>query len=140
MNIAHNIVKKQRSRGNDAHGSGQFGAKRGARSHNGLDIVAEYNEEIYSPIEGDLMREALPYPDDPSFRGILIKGVGNWEGYEIKMFYVIGLICGRVKPGSLVGRAQNLTEKYKGITNHVHIEVKHKGVYINPLDIYGQCF
>lgn len=140
MAFASEIVRMQRSRRTDKHGSGQFGAKRGARLHQGLDIEARPGEEVYSPIEGDVLREALPYQDDPSFRGLVIRGTGQWSGYEVKIFYVDGLFCGKTTPGAAIGRAQNLTFKYPGITNHVHVEVRHHGRALSPHEIYGMCF
>lgn len=140
MGFASEIVRMQRSRGNDGHGSGQFGAKRGARLHQGLDIEARPGEEIYSPIEGDVLREALPYADDQSFRGLVIRGSGQWSGYEVKIFYVDGFFCGRVAPGTEIGRAQDLTFKYPGIKNHVHLEVRYHGKVMSPDEVYGMCF
>lgn len=124
----------------DAHGSGQFGASRGARRHQGLDIVARAGEQVKSPIDGDVMREALPYPADPRYRGVVIRGTGKFAGYEVKMFYVEGLFCGQVKAGQVVGSAQNLGDKYPGITNHVHLEVRYKGAVVSPLEMYRMCF
>jgi hypothetical protein len=108
--------------------------------HQGLDIEAKPGEEVYSPIEGEVIREALPYADDPSFRGLLIRGAGAWAGYEVKLFYVEGLLCGKAIPGQSIGRAQDLTFKYPGITNHVHLEVTVDGKALSPTEIYGQCF
>jgi len=140
VTFASEVVVNQRSRRTDQHGSGQFGAKRGAKLHQGLDIEAQPGEEIRSPIEGDVLREALPYSDDSSFRGLVIRGTGEWSGYEVKMFYVEGLFCGRATPGAMVGRAQNLTFKYPGITNHIHLEVRLNGRVLPPHEIYGLCF
>ena len=140
MPFANEIVRNQRSRQFDKFGSGQFGAKRGKRSHSGLDIEVRPGEDVFSPIKGNVIREALPYKDDLSFRGLLIKGVDEWTGYEVKMFYVEGSICGGVSPGTRVGHAQDLGMKYPGIKNHVHLEVRHNGKVLSPHEIYGLCF
>lgn len=140
MNFASEVVRSQRSRRTDRYGSGQFGSRRGARLHQGLDIEAQPGEAVFSPIEGDVVREALPYADDPSLSGVVIQGSGNWIGYEVKLFYVEGLFCGKALPGARVGRAQDLTLKYPGITNHVHLEVRMGGKALSPMEIYGMCF
>ena len=131
---------RMRSRGTDNYGSGQHGASRGGRSHAGLDIVTRANEVIFSPIDGEVIREAFPYHDGTEYRGILIKGTGDYNGYEIKLFYVNGLLSGPVKAGGLIGHAQNLAVKYPGITNHVHLEIYRNGVPINPVEAFRMCF
>ena len=90
----------------DAWGSGQYGAGRGARTHHGLDVVAFPGEAVSSPIGGSVVREAHPYADDPTFRGVVIRGTRVWEGYEVKLFYVEGLFAGDTRAGQVIGRAQ----------------------------------
>jgi hypothetical protein len=130
------------SRGHDQFGSGQPGASRdgGHRHHKGLDIVTRPMQQIFSPIEGDVIREAFPYKDDHRMRGILIRGFGEHLGWEIKLFYVIGLFSGRVGAGSLIGHAQDLSRKYPGITNHVHLEVFRGGTQVDPREPFLRCF
>lgn len=140
MAFASEIVREQRSRGTDAFGQGHFGAARGGRLHQGLDIETAPGEEIMSPVDGEVIREALPYHDDPAFRGLVIRGVGAWAGYEVRIFYVDGLLSGRVEAGSVVGRAQDLKHRYPGITNHIHVEVRLGGMTLSPSEIYAMCF
>jgi hypothetical protein len=99
--------------------------------------LAAFGEAIYSPIDGDVIREAIPYPP---FSGVLIRGTGDYTGYEVKLFYVDGSMCGSVKAGGIVGSAQNLSRKYPGIPNHVHMEVRLNGSLIPPFDTYQMCF
>jgi len=117
-----------KSRATDKYGSGQFHAGRsmgGNRySHQGLDIAVQPKDRIFSPVEGNVVREAIPYPP---FSGVLIRGTGQYAGYEVKLFYVNGLACGAVSAGDYIGNAQDLTIKYPGITNHVHMEVRKNG-------------
>lgn len=124
----------------DRHGDGHFGASRGNRKHHGLDIKVNAGGRVYSPINGIITREAIPYKDDPRFRGLLIVGTGEWEGYIVKMFYVEGILSGEVQAGSLIGYAQDLSARYNGITNHVHIEITKDGAMINPTEIWEACF
>jgi len=128
------------SRRIDPWGSGQYGAGRGHRTHHGLDIVAKPGEAIRSPIDGDVVREAHPYANEPRFSGVVIRGSGDWDGYEVKLFYVHGLFSGAAKSGQILGHAQDLTRRYPGITNHVHLEVRQRGRELPPGDLFGICF
>ncbi len=142
QNIAAYIVDGQQSRIKDAWGSGQFGAQRdkGERTHKGLDIVAKVDDNVYAPFDGDIVREAVPYKDDNSYRGIVIKGSGDWIGYEMKIFYVEGLLSGGVTKGQTIGKAQNLNIRYPNITNHIHVEVRRNGQLIDPFEIWQMSF
>ena len=88
------------SRGLDSWGSGQFGAGRGGHIHRGLDIVTDPGQRVLSPIDGDVVREALPYRGDLRYRRVLIMGSGQWNGYEVKIFYVDGIRSGGVAAGT----------------------------------------
>ena len=142
MPIASSIVHGQRSRVHDKFGSGQFGVSRdhGSRTHQGLDIITTPRETIFSPIQGMIIREAFPYKQDPSLRGIIINGTGDWSDYEVKIFYAEGLFSGQVWPDQHIGFAQDLAPKYPGITNHVHVEVRCKDKIVSPQEIFAMCF
>ena len=132
-------ITRRGSRLSDRWGSGQFGAGRGSRQHQGLDLLADPGEAVFSPIAGTIRREALPYAGDARYRGIVITGDGEWNGYEVKLFYVEGLSCGSVRAGEVVGHAQDLSAKYPGITNHVHVEVRKDGRLLAPFEAFGAC-
>lgn len=140
--IASYIINNQKSRIKDSWGKGQFGESRdkGKRTHQGLDIVSTAGEKVFAPFEGNIVREAVPYKNDKSYRGVVLKGTGDWAGYEIKMFYVEGLFSGKATKGQRIGTAQNLTTKYPGITNHIHVEVKKGGSKIDPFEIWQMSF
>lgn len=140
MPTAHEIVRGQRTRRHDRWGHGHFGAPRGTRIHQGLDIAVTAGEQVLSPIDGVVVREAIPYANDPTYRGTVIRGTGEWEGYEVKLLYVVGLFCGTVRAGQTVGHAQDLTEKYDKITNHVHVEARFRGQIISPSELWQMCF
>jgi len=75
-------------RKSDKWGKGDFGAPRGTRKHNGIDIVTQLGTPILSPVEGKVIRVAYPYASDMSFTGLLIQGTGIHQGIEIKIFYL----------------------------------------------------
>lgn len=133
--ILINPVKNGKIRKPDKWGQGHFGASRGKRSHNGLDIEAKAKQEIVAPIDGKVIRKAYPYASDMRYTGLLIEGTGKYIDYTVKIFYIdpsAGVAGKTVQAGDKIGEAQDLTVKYTGITNHVHIEVKIKGKHEDP--------
>ena len=141
MRFGSIVYGSLKSRNTDRYGSGQFHAGRsmsGKRhSHQGLDIVATAGEQIRSPIDGVITREAIPYAP---FTGLVIKGTGAFAAYQVKLFYVQAYRCGSVRAGDVIGNAQDLSEQYPGITNHVHLEVRSFGTVLPPLEVYQMCF
>lgn len=119
-------------RGEDAWGSGAFGAPRGRRAHRGVDIVVAEGDVILAPFGGLLVREARPYDEDDRFSGLLLRGRGRWLGWEAKLFYLQPRRPGPVRRGQIIGRAQNIALKYPGITPHVHLELWREGAAVDP--------
>jgi len=139
---ASEIVKGQQSRVKDGFGSGQYGSSRdgGTRAHDGIDIIVTAGEDISSPIKGNIVRQAVPYGNDLSYKGIVIEGTDEWLGYQVKIFYAEGLFSGKTSPSQKIGTAQNIAAKYKGITNHIHVEVRVAGVLVDPFTIWQYSF
>ena len=132
------IVKNQAFRGLDGWGSGAFGASRGKRKHQGVDIIAKPNETVFAPITGKIIRPAPPYPNDLSYTGLLIEN----DKYAVKMFYAkLTVPTGTsVKQGEPIAKAQNIAAKYsrRPMINHVHFEVRDKktGALIDPTNMF----
>ena len=124
----------------DKWGSGQYGTGRHDHVHQGLDLQARPGDQILAPISGQVVRQANPYRDSKQYTGVVIKGTGEWKGYEVKIFYVNGLFCGQVNAGDRIGTAQDISLRYPGITNHVHLEIRYNHQLKNPLDYFGMCF
>ena len=124
-------------RGRDQWGDGAFHASRdgGSRLHEGIDLAVWPGTPVLAPFSCRVVREARPYADDPRFSGLLLD-LG--EGRELKLLYVrpessiIGL---QVAFGRLLGHAQDLREKYIGITPHVHVELWAMGRRVNPTEL-----
>lgn len=111
----------------DKWGEGHYGASRGNRKHNGIDIVTQPGKAVLSPIEGNVVRVSYPYASNLWYTGLLIKGSGPHKGIEAKIFYMKpqpGIVGKTVKPSQKIGTAQSLLPKYPGIINHIHIEIK----------------
>ena len=132
------ITDNFKFRGQDALGSGAFGAPRsnGKRKHAGVDVVTTTGQNILAPIAGTVTRFPIAYPDDTRWVGIEIKN----DKYHVKMFYMKATVKAGVfvKKGDVIGVAQNLNIKYPAITNHVHFEVvdAKTGKIINPTNLF----
>lgn len=140
-------------RGQDAAGSGKYGASRGGgtRSHLGIDLItpADRTITLYAPISGKITFGA-PYGKARLTtsgwnvdQGFTIYGQGGteYEGYVVQAFYNVL----NVKAGTIVNigdpvaytiydmySAYSKTEGKNGMTNHVHYQVKYKGKPIDP--------
>ena len=73
------------------------------------------------------------YQNAPYHSGFLLTGS---NGYEVKGFYVTldpSLVGSQVAAGDVLGPAQDLTPRYPGNSNHVHIEIRDaNGVLVDP--------
>lgn len=114
-------------------GCGSFGASRGTRTHNGLDIKTTVGQQILSPISGKVTRFPFPYGGDLSYTGIEIIN----SQYKVKIFYMKPSVAvnSEVTKGQVIGTAQNISAKYSStMTNHIHLEVYNAktGALLNP--------
>ena len=132
-------LRKLKRRKCDGWGCGHFGASRagGKRKHNGQDFLSKGGEKVFAPISGRV-RVLYPYSDDPRFQGVEIT-----EGQmSVKIFYFEPSVKTGdiVTAGDDIGRAQNLGIKYKGIPNHIHVEIRRGGVLRDPSPYFEQDF
>jgi murein DD-endopeptidase MepM/ murein hydrolase activator NlpD len=114
-------------RGSDKWGEGRYGASRGSRIHEGADYICEPGQPVRAPIEGEIVREAKPYPES-GYSGLLIQG----KYMAIKMFYLEpfrDMIGKHVAQGDIIGVAQDISKRYdKEMTPHIHLQIEH----LNP--------
>ena len=130
------VMLKQEYRGCDVFGCGHFGASRGTRKHIGLDLKATKGDCVYSPIKGKVTKLGYAYSDDLSFRYVEIKG----DSYLVRVFYIHPSVrLGEdVTEKTLIGVAQTLGERYKGITDHVHVEVRRGVKLLDPEQFFKE--
>jgi len=103
---------------NDKEGSGEYGASRGNRLHNGVDYLCDENQIVVAPFDLIVEREAIPKAGSPWTRG-MSKG---------KMFYFKPhkwLIGKGVKAGESIGIAQAVSKDYglPRMKDHIHFQV-----------------
>ncbi len=119
----------------DSFGCGYYGASRGDRNHNGVDHACSPKSLIFAPVSGEVTKIGYPYSDDLSFKYVQIT---TKQQYNVRVFYVdpdvkVGEL---ITKDTIIGSSQKLGDRYKGITEHVHLEVKNLlGEHINPSDI-----
>lgn len=149
--ILGQIFPDQKFRSCDKFGCGYFGAsrkrlikgkwKRIFGAHKGLDIISTVGQSVQSPIAGKIVKVGQAYGDDTRYKSLHIEGQdGVYIGVKIKLLYLeselkVGDVVLR---GDIVGKAQDLTAKYEGITNHIHLEVYFGGEIINPRNLFGE--
>jgi murein DD-endopeptidase MepM/ murein hydrolase activator NlpD len=113
-------------RGIDAFGSGDFGARRdaGKRRHHGVDYVAAVGAAVRAPISGQVSRLGYAYRGVGGYR--MIEIVDPETKFTARVLYVSPIVSvgDTVVAGEEIGAAQDLSGRYPGITNHVHVELR----------------
>jgi peptidoglycan LD-endopeptidase LytH len=113
-------------RGVDAFGSGRFGAIRdaGKRRHHGVDYVATPGAAVVAPLSGKVTRIGFAYSGPEGLQYVEI--VNPETHLTARVLYLAPTVAegDLVSAGDAIGIAQDLTGRYPGITNHVHVEMR----------------
>lgn len=117
-------------RGTDTGGSGEYGASRNDHVHQGTDFLCEPHGNVFAPYDGELTRVAAPYKNDSRFSGLEFNFL---NGTTMKVFYCVPNAKGYYKKGDIIGKCQDISQKYKSVPTHIHVEVRQNGVTINPV-------
>lgn len=119
-NPTHGVI-----RGRDAYGSGAFDASRdgGRRHHHGSDYVAAPGDVVRAPISGEVVKLGTVYGPHSGYRFVELRNPDT--RLIARVLYVDSRvrIGDAVQAGDLIGFAEDLTKRYRGITNHVHVEL-----------------
>lgn len=118
----------------DDQGCGYFGASRGSRTHNGVDMACVPGTPVGSPVTGQVTKLGYPYASDLSKRYVEVTA----DGYRFRMFYVEPSVREGdwVTVGDTVGTAQALESMSRGGTQHVHFEILNKsGGAVDPTPV-----
>lgn len=124
----------------DAMGLGYFGAKRGSRSHNGIDLVHAVNDVVLAFRDGVVTKLGYPYADDLSYRYV---EVTDDFKHRARYFYVDPSVevGDEVNAGQVIGFCQDIAARYnesdmvdhEKMQNHVHFEIKFGTTYLNSM-------
>jgi hypothetical protein len=125
---------------NDPAGKGNYGARRGDRTHVGIDYCCTPGAVVLTPVGGIVTRLGYPYADDLSWRYVEI--TSGPDKLRHRFFYVepgetidVGTHVGRKTP---IGKAQDISERYpdQEMLAHIHYEVKTQaGTHLDPGDL-----
>ena len=109
----------------DSQGSGAFGAGRGARAHNGIDLLVNEGETIHAPFDMYIERYSKASVKTLT-SGVRFTPHSSSEGTHgfIWYFRPYNSVMGSfVRMGEPIGLAENIAREYGGgMKNHVHIE------------------
>ena len=124
-------------RGRDPRGHGDYGMPRGAKKHNGWDIVGIPGTIIKSPISGVISKHGIMYDFAPQFRYVEITN----ETYRFRLGY--SEILNDLKVGQHIFKAdcisvlQNIAGYWGGgMKNHLHIECYKNGKLTDPEPLF----
>ena len=124
---------------NDRLGLGHFGARRGSRTHKGIDFQAAEGSTVYAVADGEVTKIGYCYADDLKYRYVQIRG--SVDGLDLRYFYTtphpLLNVGSWVQKGQPICVVQDIASKWstdkKTMQNHFHFEIKDAGVHINPV-------
>jgi len=123
----------------DPAGDGEYGTRRGDRTHKGVDLAMAEGSVILAPESGKMgaYGYAYPDPDDHSYRIVNLHGD---SGVLYRFFYAVRLgthSSGRVTAGDPIAMAQDITARYpdQDMLNHVHVETLRDGRNFDPREV-----
>lgn len=125
----------------DKHGAGHYGATRGKRKHNGIDIICHKHECIDAFEGGKITKIGFPYnPEDPDKGHLRYLEITVADGDRHRYFYTDSIypVNSIISRGDTIAWAQGLEDIYEGITNHYHFEVMKPGRikrYRDPVEV-----
>ncbi|XP_044517886.1 leukocyte cell-derived chemotaxin-2 [Gracilinanus agilis] len=107
-------------RGCDKHGCGNYNARRGQRTHQGVDIECTDGSTVYAPFTGTIIRQVKPYSKKNEINnGVQITG----GGFCVKIFYIKPVkYRGPIKKGEKLGILLPMQKVYPFIQSHIHIQ------------------
>lgn len=130
-------------RGQDAYGSGAYGASRdgGARLHLGLDFKGTPGESVVCPCRSQLTWVGYAYPDSTEYRSLHLRSLDEPD-FLLTLLYVLpkdDKPGEEYMPGDVIGSLQDLRTRYgvdtlhgTPITPHTHVYAHWKSALIDP--------
>lgn len=109
--------------------------------HKGLDFKSDPPGPVYCPMPSELIRVGWAYPGDLRYR-LVVLAASEDPGVIMKLLYLDpkDTLPGETyETGDVIGISQDLRFRYpadanhaQAITPHVHLEVREKGILIDP--------
>lgn len=122
----------------DSHGCGHFGAPRGDRTHQGLDIRSDPLAPFPVPFDCEIIRYGVVDNQSPTYHLIEIKGTqGQFKNWKCKLMYLNkgnSFIGQRISKFTPIGLTETLSLRYGSqMTNHIHLELRTpSGILVDP--------
>ena len=116
----------------DDFGEGHYGAPRsGGRKHEGVDFACIPGQDIIAPATLDIVRISKPYADS-HYSGLLM----HHPYFDVFLWYfepIKSLVGSRVLQGEVIGKAQDISERYNTDERHMNPHI-HLGIpCIDPM-------
>jgi len=135
-------------RGTDDYGSGAFGAARAKHSagaeehailkyaHKGADWIVVPGDVIPAPAHVRQTLYGLAYAEDNRFHSIHLELIED-PHWQIKLLYAWNTahLLQEFQAGQPLAIAEDISLRYKNITRHVHLEVRHMGMLVDPMTL-----
>lgn len=135
--VATSFLNSVNVRDHDVHGFGNYGASRGDHDHKGQDFKCNVGYGFPAPFDCVVKRVGFVYQGSIKWRLLEIIGTtGTFRNWKAKLMYLQddSNIDKEYKKLDLIGKCQNISEKYAGITPHVHVELYTPlGVIVDPM-------
>jgi hypothetical protein len=114
----------------DEWGKGHFGARRGSKCHDGVDLIVTPGQPIFSMIDGLVEKYEQCYTSDARWHGVQIANAM----LRVELWYMEAkntvAVDEYVNAGQMIGVAQDISEKYPPtekipheMTPHIHVRV-----------------
>jgi len=107
----------------DRYGSGEYGAARGTRRHNGVDYLCDVGQDIVAPFDMIIVRVAKAniHSKTSGIKWQRGKSTGIMLYFEPDQ----DLIGEPVKEGDVIGKAQDVSKDYglPGMKAHIHFSI-----------------
>lgn len=107
----------------DSEGSGEYGASRGSRRHNGIDYECNQGQYVRAPFDMTVKRIANPRSNSPLSGIEWVSGKSSGKMFYFKPHKMV--IGEDVLEGQVIGVAQSVSQDYglPGMIDHVHFQV-----------------
>lgn len=122
---------------NDTQGQGHFGASRGERKHEGLDILCNLGDTLYTPINGKIQRQRFQVYSDTAKKEFVGVEIIN-DIYKIWIFYAECFLekGTTIEAGQAIAKCQARGKYNNAMNDHIHIQIWKHGVLVNPIDYF----
>jgi len=100
---------------------------------------------VFAPFDAIVERNTTVYTDTNRWKGIVLRGINEYTGLEVKIFYMTPMVAAKsiVARGQYIGDGQAISQRFSPeMIDHIHFElrknvidgVKNSGQLVDPFD------